>query len=68
MGIKRFIWTEHAEMRLGQRRLTASAVEDAIRDGHANRQVNDGRAAWLVSGETVDGTSFEAIRPPPRGR
>jgi hypothetical protein len=59
--IESFVWTEHAEMRLGQRRLTASDVEQAIRDGHGGRQVNDGRAEWLVSGKTTDGTIFEAI-------
>ena len=59
--IKRFVWTEHAEMRLRQRWLDGADVEDAIRDGHAGRSVNDGRADWLVSGETIDGTAFEAI-------
>lgn len=65
--IERFIWTEHAEMRLGQRRLTAADVEQAIRDEHVNRQVNDGRAEWLVSGKTADGTTFEAIYDHPHG-
>jgi len=32
-----------------------------IVDGHADRQVNDGRAEWLVTGETADGTPFESI-------
>ena len=67
MEIERFIWTEHAEMRLGERRLTAADVERAIRDGHVNRQVNDGRAQWLVSGQTEDGTVFEAIYDHPHG-
>jgi hypothetical protein len=35
--IERFVWTEHAEMRLGDRRLEASEIEQAIRDGHADR-------------------------------
>lgn len=61
MEIERFVWTEHAEMRLGQRRLNASDVQQAIRDSHVGRQVNDGRAEWLVSGKTADGTAFEAI-------
>lgn len=68
MGIECFIWTEHAEMRLRERRLDASEIEEAIRDGHANRQVNDGRAEWLVSGATADGTPFEAIYDHPYGK
>lgn len=67
MAIEHFIWTEHAEMRLDERRLTRSEVEQAIRDGHVNRQVNDGRAEWLVSGKTADGTAFEAIYDHPHG-
>lgn len=67
MEIERFVWTDHAEMRLDERRLTASEVEKAIRDGHVDRQVNDGRAEWLVSGKTVDGTAFEAIYDHPHG-
>lgn len=67
MEIERFIWTEHAEFRRGQRRLGRSDVEQAIRDGHANRQVNDGRAEWLISGRTPDGIAFEAIYDHPHG-
>ncbi len=67
MEIERFVWTEHAEDRLRQRRLDASDVEEAIRDRHAEREVNDGRAEWLVSGETADGTAFEAIYDHPHG-
>jgi hypothetical protein len=59
--IERFVWTEHAEGRLRQRRLNASDVEQAIKEQHAERKVNDGRAEWLVSGGTVGGTVFEAI-------
>lgn len=44
MEIERFVWTEHAEDRLRQRRLDAADVEDAIKDRHAEREVNDGRA------------------------
>ena len=61
MAIERFIWTNHAQARREQRRLDASDVEQAIRAGHAEREVNDGRAEWLVSGETSDGVAFEAI-------
>lgn len=67
MEIERFVWTEHAEDRLRQRRLDASDVEEAIKDRHAEREVNDGRAEWLVSGETADGTAFEAIYDHPHG-
>jgi len=59
--IEHFAWTEHARMRLAQRGLDAADVEQAIREGHAQREVNDGRAEWLVSGVLSDGTPFEAI-------
>jgi hypothetical protein len=65
--IERFVWTEHARIRLGERRLDISEVEAAIGNGHADRQVNDGRAEWLVSGVTTDGTPFEAIYDHPHG-
>ncbi len=61
MGIERFVWTEHAQARRQQRQLDASDVEQAISEGHPGREANDGRAEWLVSGETADGTAFEAI-------
>lgn len=61
MEIERFIWTEHAQMRLHQRRLHASEIEQAIGDRHSEREENDGRAEWLVGGETADGAAFEAI-------
>ncbi len=67
MEIERFVWTEHAEGRLRQRRLDAADVEQAIKDRHSDREVNDGRAEWLVSGETADGTAFEAIYDHPHG-
>ena len=67
MAIERFIWTEHAEMRLHQRRLDAAEIEQAIKERHSEREVNDGRAEWLVSGETADGTAFEAIYDHPHG-
>jgi hypothetical protein len=65
--IERFVWTVHAEDRLRQRRLNATDVEQAIKDRHSEREVNDGRAEWLVSGETGDGTAFEAIYDHPQG-
>lgn len=67
MEIARFIWTEHAEDRIRQRRLDAADVEQAIKDRHAEREVNDGRAEWLVGGVTPDGVAFEAIYDHPHG-
>ncbi len=67
MEIERFVWTVHAEDRLRQRRLDAADVEQAIKDSHAARQANDGRAEWLVSGKTPDGVPFEAIYDHPHG-
>ncbi len=67
MEIERFIWTEHAEDRIRQRRLDAADVEQAIKYRHAEREVNDGRAEWLVSGLTPDGVAFEAIYDHPHG-
>jgi hypothetical protein len=61
------VWTEHARMRVAERRLDAAEVEQAIREGHAEREVNDGRAGWLVSGVLPDGTAFEAIYDHPHG-
>jgi hypothetical protein len=65
--IERFFWTEHAQMRLAQRQLDAAEVEQAVKDGHSEREVNDGRAEWLVSGALSDGTRFEAIYDHPHG-
>ena len=67
MAINRFVWTEHARARLGERRLDAGDVERAISERHADREVNDGRAEWLVTGVTGDGTPFEAIYDHPHG-
>lgn len=67
MEIERFVWTEHAETRLRQRQLDAAEIEQAIKERHSEREVNDGRAEWLVSGETADGTAFEAIYDHPHG-
>lgn len=65
--VERFTWTEHARMRIADRGLDATEVEQAIRSGHAEREVNDGRAEWLVSGVLSDGTAFEAIYDHPHG-
>jgi len=67
VGIERFVWTEHAEDRLRQRRLDASDVEQAIVECHVEREVNDGRAEWLISGRTPEGVAFEAIYDHPHG-
>lgn len=67
MEIERFVWTEHARLRLAERGLDAAEVEEAIGEGHAKREVNDGRAEWLVSGTLSDGTPFEAIYDHPHG-
>jgi Domain of unknown function (DUF4258) len=61
MSIERSVWTAHAQQRIQQRRLDRHEVEQAIRQGHDSREVNDGRAQWLVRGTTADGTPFEAI-------
>lgn len=67
MEIERFVWTEHAEDRLQQRRLNAVDVEKAIKTRHVEREVNDGRAEWLVGGVTPGGVAFEAIYDYPHG-
>jgi hypothetical protein len=67
MAIERFVWTEHAQMRLAGRHLEGAEIEQAIRELHAERQENDGRAQWLVGGVTADGTAFEAIYDHPHG-
>jgi hypothetical protein len=61
MPIERFIWTYHAEKRLNERRLPRAEVERTIRDGHAGRRINRGRADWLVQGLLADGRHFVAI-------
>jgi hypothetical protein len=67
VAIEHFVWTEHARMRLAERRLDAAEVERALSERHADREVNGGRAEWLVSGVTADGTPFEAIYDHPLG-
>jgi uncharacterized protein DUF4258 len=67
VDIERFVWTEHAEDRLRQRRLDAADVEQTIKERNSEREVNDGRAEWLVSGVTPDGVAFEAIYDHPHG-
>lgn len=52
MSIETFIWTDHALLRLSQRRLERLDVEEAIRASHDERKANDGQADWLVQAMT----------------
>ena len=61
MAIERFIWTIHAEKRRTERLLDRAELERAIRDGHANRQINRGRADWLIDGLLADGRRIEVV-------
>jgi hypothetical protein len=54
-------------LRLDERRLSRSDVESAIREGHGGRQVNDGKADWLIAGITSYGARFEAAYDHPTG-
>jgi hypothetical protein len=67
MPIKRFIWTDHAHHKCARRLLDRVAVEHAIRDGHTDRQINHGRADWLVGGLLADGRCFEVVYDHPHG-
>jgi hypothetical protein len=61
VAIEHFLWTAHALLRLDQRRLPRSDVEQAIRDNHGERLANDGEADWLITSTTAIGVRFEAI-------
>jgi hypothetical protein len=61
VAIERFIWTDHAELRLGQRGLTRFEVEEAVREGHEIREPNHGDADWRVEGTRADGIRFAVI-------
>ncbi len=61
MTIEQFLWTAHALLRLDQRRLPRSDVEQAIRDNHGERLANDGQADWLITSTMALGVRFEAI-------
>lgn len=67
MSILRFVWTDHAVLRLARRRLERSDVEEAIRASHDERRVNEGEADWLVKGMTPLGVRIEAIYDHPVG-
>jgi hypothetical protein len=57
VSVETFIWTNHALLRLSQRRLD---VEEAIRANHDEREDNDGRADWLIRAMTPLGVRIEA--------
>jgi hypothetical protein len=61
VAIERFIWTDHAELRLGQRGLTTADVEEAVREEHENREINQGDADWRVEAVRPDGRRFAVI-------
>jgi hypothetical protein len=61
MSIERFIWTEHADLRLSDRGLSRREVEAAVRFGHPLREVNRGDADWRVHGTRSDGRQFAVI-------
>lgn len=65
MGIERFIWTVHAELRLDQRGLIRSEVEEAVREGHPIRVKNRGDADWRVYGIRSDGREFVVVYDSP---
>ena len=65
MAIQRFIWSHHAELRLGQRGLTRFEVEEAVREGHEIRERNRGDADWRVEGVRADGRRFVVIYDSP---
>ncbi len=67
MAIERFIWTTHAEDKRVRRLLDRAAVERAIRDGHAEREIDHGEADWLVYGLLVNGRRFEVVYDHPHG-
>jgi hypothetical protein len=67
MAIERFVWTAHAEDRRVERRLDHAAVERAIRDGHRTRQINNGRADWLVRGALAEDRRFTVVYDHPHG-
>jgi hypothetical protein len=66
--IERFIWTTHAEDKRAKRLLDRRTVEHAIRGAHADRQINHGRADWLIRGLMADGRRFEVVYDHPCGR
>jgi hypothetical protein len=67
VSVETFIWTNHALLRLSERRLDRLDVEEAIRASHDERKANDGRADWLIGAITPLGVRIEAIYDHPVG-
>jgi hypothetical protein len=67
VSIETFTWTDHALLRLSQRRLERFDVEEGIRANHDERKANDGQADWLVRAMTPLGIRIEAIYDHPVG-
>jgi hypothetical protein len=65
VGIRGFIWTDHAELRLEQRGLVRFEVEEAIREGHETREINAGNADWRIYGERSDGCRYVVVYDSP---
>jgi hypothetical protein len=61
VNIERFIWTVHAEDKRAKRMIDRIAVERAILNGHADRQINRGDADWRIYGLTLDGRNFAVL-------
>jgi len=59
--VKRIYWTRHALERSTQRGLAPKAVEEVIRQGHAERALNRGEADWRLYGATSDGRRFAVV-------
>jgi hypothetical protein len=59
--IERVIWTVHAEDKRAKRLLDRFELERAIRNGHANRQINRGKADWRIDGLLIDGRRFAVV-------
>jgi len=61
MAIKGFIWTAHAELRLGDRGLGHLDIEQVIRENPRLWIANQGDADWRVEGTRPDERRFIAI-------
>lgn len=61
MSIGRITWTDHAELRLGERGLTRFEVEEAVRDADDGREANRGDADWRIEGVRADGRKFVVV-------
>lgn len=67
MPIQRFIWTTHANNRCAERLIDHFAVERIVCERHDDRDINPGRADWLVRGLLIDGRRLEVIYDHPVG-